>query len=110
MRKKAEKFELEKKQFPAQIAQARKKTVARLMQLIKEARVTSKPMVLKQILNNNPMGWQQLKDLVPEVPMLNLCTEKQLLLMLQNDVRKVVPINSNHELWAVLQGQCKPIL
>ena len=35
-------------------------------------------------------------------------TEKKLLLMLQNDVRKVIPVGSNHELWALIQGKCEP--
>jgi hypothetical protein len=108
MREKTQAFERAKKSYPHRFAQAKKKVVARFLVLTQQARSADTSEKLLKLASSDPIEWTQRKDFTSP-PQLNLCREKQLLLMLQNDVRKVVPINSNHELWAILQGKCEPV-
>jgi hypothetical protein len=109
MRKKQAEFEREKRAFPIKLAQDKKRTLTRLALLTKRVKAAKSSEALSSVADTNVVEWSNRKDFVRD-PSLNLCQEKQLLILLQNDVRKVVPINSNHELWAMLQGKCEPIV
>lgn len=109
MRTKTQQFHRDKATWPKRFQRYQKVVVGRLMRSVRDARVASSSQKLIKVAEASEIKWSVRKD-IPREPELNLCKEKQLLLMLQNDVREVVPINSNHELWAVLQGKCEPIL
>ena len=108
MRDKQSAFEKEKRQFPRKVELARKAVIARLKLHLKAA-ASAKHDELASLVNQDIMPWKERNSLIPAEPTLNLCREKQLLLMLQNDVRDIVPVNSNHDLWAVLQGKCEVV-
>lgn len=109
MRQKTKNFELEKKRFPAVFAWQRALAARYYTRKTMRIRAAKTPAELHELLNENTIDYTIKKDWAQSPPELNLCREKQLLLMLQNDVREIVPINSNHELWAILQGKCEPI-
>jgi hypothetical protein len=108
MRKKTQEFERQKRQMPKVLEAARtraiKCTELRMKQILQATKVER----LSELLGEDLMAYKN-RNQLGYTPELNLCKEKQLLLMLQNDVRKVIPINSNHELWGILQGKCEPV-
>lgn len=107
MRTKAADFEREKATFPKRLADAKKRAIAKTAERLKAIRACNDGDRLNSLLSDDIIPWNK-RD-IPRRPILTLCREKQLLLMLQQDVRKVVPINSNHDLWAILQGQCETL-
>jgi hypothetical protein len=109
MRLKTQQFERDKKAYPIQLAKAKKIVLAKLKSLQAEVSNGCTSERLDKIVSEDLIAWQRRRDIIPSHPELNICTEKGLLLMLQQDVRKIIPINSNHELWAILQGKCEVI-
>lgn len=109
MRVKTQQFERDKKIYPDQLAKAKKLVAARLKSLHTEVNNGCTFERLNKIVSESLFDWSRRKDIVPSRPELNVCMEKGLLLMLRQDVRKIIPINSNHELWAILQGKCEVI-
>ncbi len=108
MRKKTEQFERDKKSYPVRLAKAKQVVLKRLTKIKAEVSNGCNIKRLNEIVSEDILPWKE-RAIMPSTPELNLCTEKGLLLLLQNDVRNVIPINSNHELWAILQGKCEVI-
>lgn len=110
MREKQRRFDAEKKSYPARLAKG-KAQVSRELKLA-ATRITNprtKADDARRILDAVDGDYRKRERLLPRAPELNLCSEEQYLKMFQMDARKVIPINSNSRLWAVLQSTCKPI-
>lgn len=107
IRTKTQEFEQAKKIAPAQLEKTRsivlkaaEKRVKAILQADSIADLTE--------LCQDVIPWQGRKDF-PDVPQLSVCSLKAFLLVLQNDMRKTIPLRSDHELWAILQGKCEVI-
>lgn len=106
MRQKKQQFDRERESYPRKLEHARMSILFKLKSRVSAVEKSTSSQQLSKLCED-VLDYRERNDLIPNKPALNLCQEKQLLLMLQNDVRKVVPINSNHELWSILQGKCE---
>lgn len=108
MRKKTQEFKTRKALWPGEFRKQRALAAGYYSRKAAALRIAKTVHEFTKLLNDGTIDFKLRRDWAGP-PELNLCIEKRLLLMLQNDVRKVVPISSNHELWAILQGKCEPI-
>ena len=106
MRRKQQDFDRDKQQYPKKFEAWKKATAAKLHHAADQVeRATTYEKANAGIEAAN-LGYKW-RNQAPSRPELRLCSEKQMLQMLQMDTRDIVPINSNHELWSILQGKCE---
>ena len=107
MRDKKARFDAEKKEFGPAFRMAKQEVLAALKQRMTLVHAADSVDRLCKLATDDPIEYSRRSGVMPKVPELNVCAEKRVLLMLQQDVREFIPINSNHELWAVLQDKCE---
>jgi hypothetical protein len=100
IRNKTQEFERARVGYPEQFA-AQKKQALRLVKQLECKLVKAK--TVEQTHNWYEVEWKARKDIFSSPPTLNVYSEKHALEMLERDVRKVISINSNSDLWAMLQ-------
>jgi hypothetical protein len=108
IRTRTQEFERAKKDIPAQMEKVRSVVLKAAEKRVKEVLQATTIGKLNDLARADLMEWKYTKDF-PLAPSLNVCSLRSLLLLLQNDTRKTVPIRSDHELWAILQGKCEVI-
>jgi len=108
IRTKTQEFERKKRLMPKRLEHARNIVAKAAEKRLKEVLQAQNVAKLRELAREDLLSWEEVKDF-PEVPQLNVCSLKNLLLLLQNDVRKNIPISSDHELWSVLEGKCEVI-
>ena len=107
IRKSTAEFEKAKREYPKELEKVKKIALVRISDLSKELRNGITPERLHTIISSDVLPWEARKDFQFSPPTLNLCQLKHYLEMLQKDVREVIPINSNSELWALLETKCE---
>lgn len=100
-------FEKKKREYPKQLNEMKKLALARLQTIAKELRNGITPERMNTLLSTDVLPWQERKDFTFTPPTLNVCQLKHYLEMLQKDVREVIPINSNSDLWDLLETKCE---
>jgi hypothetical protein len=107
MREKREEFLARKKDHKQVVEQVRTQILAQMDKDRQRVAMAKTIEQLAAIAGEDIMDYSR-RNRFPSDPELNLCREQQLLTMLKADVRKVIPLSSEHELWAIVQGKCKP--
>jgi hypothetical protein len=90
MRKKTQEFEREKRGHTVALEKVRTVAIKCVEKRMKELLQATKIEQLSHLLAHEMLEYKE-RNKLPSTPELNLCREKQLLLMLQNDVRKIIP-------------------
>jgi hypothetical protein len=108
IRAKTQEFEKSKHRMVTDLGKTRKKALKAVEVRAKELRKATTLEDISRLVREDLLSWKETKDF-PSTPTLNVCREKEFLAMLQRDVRKVMPINSNHEIWGILKGKCEVI-
>jgi uncharacterized protein (DUF1499 family) len=103
---KTEEFEKAEKAYPKQFVSDKKKALAMLQRAVLKL---AKAKTVEQTRQWHELDWKERKELFPSPPVLRVCDEKHALELLERDVREVVPINSNSDLWEMLQSKCEII-
>lgn len=108
IRTKTQEFEKQKSAHPKHLDSLRKVAMKAVQIRTKKILQAETMEQIRDLVREDLLPWKEINKF-PTTPTLNVCQEKEFLTMLQRDVRKVIPINSNHSLWALLQSKCEVI-
>lgn len=106
MREKQAQFDKETREYPRLIVQHKKIAERHIQSCLQRLRKAKTAQAAREAMNDCD-NWKITKDLFPSPPKLNLCAEENFVRMLQLDTRKTIPVNSNSQLWALVEGKCE---
>ena len=106
IRKEQDEYKLAVAVRPRHIRELRARILSALKEKAKAARSAKSIMELIELASKDVIEWQKRKDFSSE-PKLRVCDAKTYLEMFQRDSREVIPVNSNSELWQMLQSPCE---
>ena len=107
IRTKTAEFEKEKKAYPGKLAEGKKLAIAHLQENIKSVRAGKDYKQLQGYIEG--VDYSTRCKRFPKPPELNVCNERRMLDMLRLGTQEVISINSNHELWDIIQSKCEVI-
>lgn len=106
IREKNTEFEKARKAYPKQFRADKKAAIRLLDECKKKLSCATK---VEETSHWSEVDWKTRNNLFGPSPVLNVCSERHALQMLEMDTRKIVSVNSNSELWAMLEGKCEVV-